>query len=251
MEILANNKVIFKNIDTIIWDKDATIIDANSFWAEITRRRTDKIISHYSIDEKFYSEICKNMGLDVASNKLIPLSPVAVLSREEVLQHLHNKLISLSVNSSKEKNDEIFLEVHAEFQKCASDYITLLPAVSELIQAFSKNGIMQFIITSDTKENATLSVQKFGLEHCFSGIYGKHEFSEPKKTGVPLLQVIKENNLNKEKILCIGDAEMDYLMAKHAGVMQVLLLGTGHTPLARLRTFVDTAYEDLTCISLQ
>ncbi len=251
MEILANNKVIFKNIDTIIWDKDATIIDANSFWAEITKRRADKIISYYSIDEKFYPEICKNMGLDVKSGKLIPLSPVAVLSREEVLNYLHNLLVSLGVNSNKEKNDELFCDVHCEFQKCASNYITLLPSVKTLIQAFAKNGFKQFIITSDTKENAILSVQKFGLDGYFSGIYGKHEFSEPKKTGIPLLQVIKENNLNPDNILCIGDAEMDYLMAKNAGVGQVLLLGTGHTPLADLLTFVNTAYDDLSCIAVK
>lgn len=250
MKILANNEVIFENIDTIIWDKDATIIDANYFWAEITKRRADKILAHYSLNKNFYSEICKNMGLDVETGKLIALSPVAVLSREEVLFSLHKKLLSLGVSSSETKNDELFSEVHTEFQDVACDYIHLLPSVSDLILEFQKHNVKQFIITSDIKENAILSVQKFGLDGCFSAVYGKYEFSEPKKTGIPLLQVIKENNLNPNTVLCIGDAEMDYSMAKNAGVGNILLLGTGHTPLSYLQELTETAYPDLTCISV-
>ncbi|MBR1977593.1 HAD family hydrolase [bacterium] len=251
MKILANNEVIFENIDTIIWDKDATIIDANYFWAEITKRRADKILSFYSLNSSLYPEICKNMGLDVISGKLIPLSPVAVLSREEVLLSLHNKLIALGVQSNEIQNDRLFSEVHEEFQHCACDYIHLLPSVEDLVLAFARNNFKQFIITSDIKENALLSVQKFGLETCFLNIYGKHQFDEPKKTGIPLLQVIKENNLNPKTTLCIGDAEMDYLMAKNAGVPNVLLLGTGHTPLSYLQALVKTSYQDLTCISVE
>ncbi len=250
MKILANNEVIFDNIDTIVWDKDATIIDANYFWAEITKRRADKVIAHYALNDKFYSEICINMGLDTQTGKLIALSPVAVLSREEVLLSLHNKLLSLGVNSSEAENDKLFSHVHSEFQDVACDYIHLLPSVSDLILEFQKNNANQFIITSDIKENAILSVQKFDLEHCFAGVYGKHQFNEPKKTGIPLRKVIEENNLNPKTILCIGDAEMDYLMAKNAGVDNVLLLGTGHTPLSYLQNLVKTAYSDLGCISV-
>ena len=159
MDIFANNKLIFRNIDTIIWDKDATLIDANYFWAEITRRRAHKVLEYYSIDNKHYSEICKNMGLDTQTGKLIELSPVAVLSREEVLNFLHEKLVSLGVKSDKQKNDELFCEVHRDFQECACDYIHLLPYVEELVCAFSVTGAKQFIITSDTKENAILSIK--------------------------------------------------------------------------------------------
>ncbi len=251
MNIFLNNELVFCNIDTIIWDKDATLIDANYFWAEITRRRADKVLAHYSLGKEFYSDICKNMGLDIETGKLIELSPVAVLSREEVLNFLHSKLLSLGVKSDKQKNDELFCEVHSEFQECACDYIHLLPAVKELVEGFSAGGVKQFIITSDTKENALLTVQKFDLEKHFAKIYGKAEFSQPKKTGIPLLEVIKENNLNHETILCIGDAQMDYLMAKNAGVENVLLLGTGHTSLEYLKSLTKNSCADLTYVSIQ
>ena len=251
MDIFANNKLIFHNIDTIIWDKDATLIDANFFWAEITRRRANKVLECYSIDSKHYSEICENMGLDNESGKLIELSPVAVLSREEVLNFLHEKLLSLGVKSDKQKNDELFCEVHSEFQQCACDYIHLLPSVQELVCAINASGAKQFIITSDTKENAILSIEKFGLDKYFSGVYGKAEFTQPKKTGIPLLEVIKQNNLNPDTILCIGDAQMDYSMAKNAGVENVLLLGTGHTSLSYLLNLTQNAYPDLTSISVK
>ncbi len=250
MNIFANNKLIFENIETIIWDKDATIIDANFFWAEITKRRADKVLEAYCVEDEHYCEICKNMGLDTISGKLIPLSPVATLSREEVLNFLHNKLLALGVNSDKAKNDEIFCDVHRDFQACASDYIKLLPLVSKLIQEFASHGVKQFIITSDIKENALLSVSKFGLQNYFSCIYGKDEFTEPKKTGVPLLKVIEENNLNPQTILCIGDAEMDYLMAKNAGVNNILLTATGHTPLDVLLNFTNNSYPDLSCVKV-
>ena len=43
IDIKIGNEII-KNIDTVLFDKDGTIIDSNIYWGEIIKRRSKKII---------------------------------------------------------------------------------------------------------------------------------------------------------------------------------------------------------------
>ena len=71
-------------IDTVLFDKDGTLMDSNVYWGEIIKRRAKKIIDTYevSLSEK---ELCLKMGYDTKEEKLLEEGPIAIVSRNRVI----------------------------------------------------------------------------------------------------------------------------------------------------------------------
>ena len=245
MDILLNDGNIIKNIKTIVWDKDGTIIDSNCYWGEIIKRRSKKIIDTYNVNKDYLDKICALMGFDLKTQKLMEKGPIALLSRDEVLEILHEGLLGMGIDSGKTTNNQIFNDVHEEFKDEAIDYVQILPYVEDTIKLFFKNDINQILITSDTKENAITCLKKFNLDKYFNKIYGKNDFSAPKKTGMPLIEALKQNNLNKDEVICIGDAKMDYDMAQNASVKAALLVATGQISIKELQKYSKYSINNL------
>ena len=51
---LSNGDWIINNVDTILFDKDGTLIDLDYFWGKITEMRVEKVILTYGIKKELY-----------------------------------------------------------------------------------------------------------------------------------------------------------------------------------------------------
>ncbi len=191
-----------KNVKNVIWDKDGTLIDVHIYWSEIIRRRANEIVKKYNLNYALYTDICKMLGLDVDNGRLLQEGPVGVLSRYEILEKLHIYLLDQGVNSNMNINELIFNVVHSEFKPFMYNYVKLLPCIKDTLDKFHQQGIRQYIITSDTSENAKSIADYLGIIKYFKKIWGKDEVRVPKKNRRACIEVngrrklrIKRNNL--------------------------------------------------------
>ena len=161
-----------ENIEAVIFDKDGTIIDANIYWSEIIKLRAEMILKEYKIKKNFYSKICESMGLNLNTNKLLPDGPIALKSRNEVINSLLSFLNEIEINILPDDAKKIFRKVHENFSLKVNKFIKPIDSSINLIRNLSQCGVKLALITSDTTLNAKNTLKKLKLDSYFDIVIG-------------------------------------------------------------------------------
>ena len=85
---IKSNNFVLDSIKGVIFDKDGTITDSHRYWSKIIKMRAALIMNRNKINRKYYPDLCKSMGLNIQTNKLLPSGPIALKSREEVINNV-------------------------------------------------------------------------------------------------------------------------------------------------------------------
>ncbi len=129
-------------------------------------------------------------------------------------------------NLSMEQLEEWF---HGHFRQVQDDVVEL-PHAREFLQLCRERGIRTFLLS-------TIHRDHFATQ---SGLTGFPEFIERVYIEVldkrsKILELLRENRLEPDETLFVGDMQHDIETAKHGGVFSCAVL-TGYTDLATLRT---------------
>ena len=219
----------FDNIQLVVLDKDGTLTDAHLFWAEVIRRRAAALVRYFDLPQSEAAQLCQIMGLNVATGKLLPEGPIAIVSRDRVIEIVTEFLLyKYRVVADKQIIAQLFDDVHAEFAPTMTDYIRLLPGVREFLESI-RGRVKIALITSDGRASTMLALTHCGIADYFDIIITRDDCPQPKVTGIPLKQLLNDTKVSPSQTLVVGDAKMDFDMAAAAGVENVLLVETGQT----------------------
>ena len=233
----------FHNIQLVVLDKDGTLIDADFFWSEVIRRRAAALVRHFDIPQNETAQLCHAMGLNVATGKLLPEGPIAIVSRNRVIEILSEFLLhKYKIHADCDNLAQLFDDVHAAFAPNMTDYIRLLPGVRAFLDSIYGN-VTIVLITSDGRLSTETALTHTGIRQYFDHNITRDDCPQPKVTGIPLREFLDRMKIPPSHTLVVGDAEMDYRMAVAAGVEQVLLVETGQTTAAELRQCVGRSAE--------
>ena len=240
-----------KDVKAILFDKDGTFISSHIYWGEIIRRRVRAVMDFYTISDDFFEELCLSMGLDCNVNKLIPEGPIALLARDAVIKSLKDKLKSLNISAKSEDIEQIFKDVHKEFLPEIYDSIELITEARDFFVGLKQAGVKMAVVTSDTRANTEAILEYLNLNQYFDLVIGKDDCKMAKKTGEPALVALSKLNVNAKNTISVGDASMDYEMAKNANLAGSILVATGQTPLKELKTYTNTVVESLKEVQIE
>ena len=98
MPTLYSDNWQIDNVEAVFWDKDGTFINPDAYWGKLCELRIEKIISFFNLPQNMYDDVAYVIGYDVLNKKLIPNGPVAVLSRNEVIDILLAYLLEINNN---------------------------------------------------------------------------------------------------------------------------------------------------------
>ena len=160
---------------------------------------------------------------------------------EEVAQKALNHHINNGGMSRFEKfkfYHETFLNIKVDealIEKLAADFSTLViegvinsPEVigaNEFLKENFKN-FKYFIITGTPIDEINYILQKRNMDHYFTGVFGS-----PVKKNIWTEHVIKKYELNRDKIVFVGDALADYEAAKSSNIHFILRETSENIPL--------------------
>lgn len=215
------------NIDTVLFDKDGTFIDLHYFWGKMTELRVEEILKRYNLSRENFSKLCLCLGYDVKSGKMLSDGITALYSRVIIIQIFCKDLKDFGVDISEKELEEIFDYVNNIFYKEMVKYTKPIDSAVEFIKKLRKNGIKIGIVTSDSKESTLMTLRHFDWENLFDVVIGRESTKETKESGIPVKMALKEINSKPETAIMIGDAPMDYIAAKNAGVERTILSATG------------------------
>ena len=233
------------NIQGVLLDKDGTITDSHIYWSELILIRSRLILKKYSLNEEYFDKIATSMGLNVNTRRLMPKGPIAIKSRNEVVENIIDLLSQISVNAYKEEILEIFNQANTSFKVNAENFIKPINHAIQFILKLKNSGIKISLVTSDTTNNAINAMEVLNIKNNFDYIIGGDSCLGKKATGEPAIFACKKMSLEPKYVIAIGDAEMDFKMAKNALLMSSILVATGQNDLDELRKINPMSINNL------
>jgi phosphoglycolate phosphatase-like HAD superfamily hydrolase len=167
------------------------------------------------------------MGFCRRTKRLLPTGPIALVSREEVIGHVLHHLSNQNVKVAFEDVARLFEVVHKKMLFHIDEYVRPILEARPLFEVLQKKGVPMAVVTTDSIENTHATLAKLGLTHYFSAVVGKESSKKTKETGEPALIALQELGMEAADAICIGDAPMDILMAKHSGCRACIGVATG------------------------
>lgn len=247
---LSSSNWNVEGIDTILFDKDGTIIDLHTYWGGIVEARVKSVIKKLNLKEDNYESLCMAMGFDVKSKRLMENGPVGNLSRDGVIESLITALRNLGVICSYDFICDIFNEVHKQYLSEIELHTFLIPEAKVFLKKLKEKNVKMAIVTSDTHENAIAILQYLKISNYFNIVIGKDDCSSEKKTGEPARLALELLQSSHENTIVVGDAKMDYLMASNSGLKGAILVSTGQNPINSLKRYTDYTVDSLSKIDV-
>lgn len=220
-----------KSIQSIILDKDGTIIDAHHYWIEMSNLRIREVLNSLNISEstKKYlkNKLEKSFGIDNQNQRISKHGPASVKPRNYMAKLMLDGLLEEEIIIKHEEINEAFLRVDEISEGTISNFLTLLPGVENFINESFSRGIDLCLVTNDITPRANLALKHLGLFNKFKYIFGQDKVSEPKPAKDLAELVVKSGNYSKECIINIGDHPNDMKMGINAEINQNYAVLTG------------------------
>ena len=250
---LKTDSWIIENIDTALFDKDGTFIDLHYFWGKMTEMRALEVIKFFNLDSTFIEKICFILGYNMSAKKMIPTGITALYSRKKIIEIFVEKLREFNILASIEEIEMIFDKVSLEFYKNIMDYTKPIAEAINFIKELEKNNVKLGIVTSDSVESTRLTLENLGLDKVFSTVIGRESSPEIKESGIPTKMALEALGANPETTIMIGDAPMDYISAKNAGIEKIILIATGqieNNELQKTSEYVLDSLKEIKCLKI-
>jgi len=238
------------NIETVLFDKDGTFIDLHYFWGKMTEMRVLEIIKQYNLDKNLFEKLCLLLGYNPQTSKMLSDGITALYSRSKIIEIFGKDLLEIGIKISNKELEEIFDLVSFEFYKDIEKYTKPIDSAIEFIKLLYSKGVKLGIVTSDSVESTNLTLKQYGWEKYFDVVIGRESSPFTKESGEPTKLALKMLNASPETTLMIGDAPMDYISAKNAGINNVILVATGQITLENLLPITQEVVELLSNIEI-
>jgi phosphoglycolate phosphatase len=236
-------------VSAILFDKDGTFVDSHQYWGKIIFHRSKAICEAFHLDTSYIENLEVVMGFSRSLGRLLSTGPIALVSRDEVIEFVTQYLLTQNVKASKLQVSEIFEHVHHEMEKI-DDHIKLIPEALPLFKSLKERGIKLAVVTTDAIKNTEMTLELLGLRSYFSAIVGRESCQEPKASGVPATIALSKLGISSQKSICVGDAPMDMQMALKSGCQACIGVATGQVSEYDLRKVTPYVVGNLSQLSI-
>ena len=114
---LKTNDWEITNIETVLFDKDGTFIDLHYFWGKMTELRAEEIIKRFNINEKYFSNLCLDLGYNTKTKKMLADGITALFSRVKIIEIFTKNLEKYGIKTTEREIEIIFDFVSELFYK--------------------------------------------------------------------------------------------------------------------------------------
>lgn len=208
-------------IELIIFDLDGTLVDS----CEDITQALNYCFQKKGIEGFSKEEVRKMVGEGV--NRLI----------EKALQ---SRNLSLPIQDLV----DCFINYYREH---IADFSRVYPNVRETLKELK--GIKKAVISNKLTELSIKTLEKLELLEYFDFVAGSDFFSERKPSAVPIIETIRKFNTSKDKVIVVGDSELDIKAGTLAGVKTVAVTyGYREKEFLKNADFIIDKFSDLITI---
>lgn len=239
------------NIETVLFDKDGTFIDLHYFWGKMTELRVKEVIKRFRLSDESFEKLCLHLGYDVKSGKMIPDGITALYSRSKIIEIFKSNLLDFGVKTTNVELAEIFDYVSEVFYQDMVKYTKPIDSAIKFIKNLHQKGVKLGIVTSDSIVSTQLTLENFGWTNLFDVVVGRESSTETKESGALTKLALEKLGANAQTTIMIGDAPMDYISAKNAGINRTILIATGQICIKELDKTSEFVLESLENLGIE
>lgn len=221
-------------VECVLFDKDGTFIDLHYFWGKMTELRALEVIKTFNLNNEYFEKICAILGFDLKTKKMLPDGITAMYSRKRIIEIFKTELETFNIFTREELIEEIFDNVSEAFYNDIKKYTKPIPEAIDFIKNLRTKGIKLGIVTSDSVKSTILTIEQFKWNDYFDVVIGRESSKFIKETGEPTKLALKLLNANPQTTVMIGDAPIDSISAKNAGILNTILVATGQINKSKL-----------------
>jgi len=207
------------HIRGVLLDKDGTILDYEKTWLPINRQIA---MAAAGGDLRLANELLREGGQDPVTNRIIPGSPFAAGTVDEIAA-CFSAILGPSTPAG------LASEIDAIFARGGAETAVLIDGVAEAIDTLKRRGIAVGVATNDSISGMKASLARVGLLDRFDVLLAA-DSGYGGKPGPGMATAFSElTTLDPSQLAVVGDAVHDLEMARRAGygLKVAVLSGTG------------------------
>lgn len=236
------------DIELIICDKDGTLTDFNTMWANWIKNWIDRLIAKvgesHTLDLAILTKnLDKSLGFKRETFSVVPESPVAVSTMAKISTVAMTVLYQAGLNWHSAEELVGFV---------ASQPVTMTTAmvrpVGDVKQAFERwaaANINIVIATSDDREPTLAAVELLEIGHLVSAYCCGDDPIANKPNPEAIYRLSQEFGVPPNKMLMVGDAVSDMAFGRNGGVAGCIAISGGSGDQAALENAADIVIDSV------
>lgn len=232
-------------IEGIIFDKDGTLLDSESFWPVLLETRMGKL-REQGVAEHVISNCCRTLGLH--HDRTIDYSgPFALASRGEEMLVTSTVLYQNGYRWDKARKMVEKAYDKAEEELDMDKITKLFPGVKDLLKELKDRGLKLAVATADAMTRAERMLHSAGLIQYIDLLVAREMVKEGKPKPDMLKYISMKFNIPCNKMAMVGDTSSDMEMAAAAGCIGIGVL-TGEGSRESMEDVAVEIIEDVTML---
>lgn len=213
---LQVGSAVLENVDLVIFDKDGTLMDLYTYWANMVGYRVELAKHKFGFSDKDKTKIMYAMGVDCANKRLRKNGPVGIKSRETVMAAMEDSLSAIGFSDTHDLCFDIFREADKASLKNFAEIVKPIDGMHDLINALNERRCRIAIATTDKTERAALAVKHLKIFDKIDVIVGADMVKNCKPYPDMVNLILDKLSIDKSSAVMVGDAVTDIEMGNNA-----------------------------------
>lgn len=228
----------------VIFDKDGTLMDFDSFWLPVTRNVIRELKREKKADDILENEILDSLGIENGVTNIDGILCGGTYAQAGKIMHdvLKNHGYDCSVNEVTEFVTDSYYQ---SFEKGV-----IKPACDNICEVFGRlkrAGLKLVVVTTDKPFVTKKCLQRLGIEELLDRVYTDDGNFLPKPDPCCIFDFLTREELSTSEVVMVGDTLTDVTFAKNGGI-KVIGVAKNDTDRERLTGKADAVIPDISHI---
>ena len=230
-----------KNIKAIVFDKDGTLLDFDSFWVPVARLATERVLSACGASQALCEPILEAIGV---KNGITHVDGMLCKGDYEDLYYVYRDLIA---DAGTDVDGEDLKHYLVDAYHSALGEGRLVPTCDNLygvLTELKRLGYGIGLITSDDRRGAELCLKGLGIYELFDEILCSDRSHPPKPDPYYMYEFCRRGGFKPSEVVMVGDSLADMLFGRNSGAYTVGVASCTENA-DFIRPYADTVVHDV------
>lgn len=209
--------------DAIIFDKDGTLLDFDAFWVSVSVKALEDVLGSFGMEPSLLSEILEAFGVHDGHTDINGVLCKGTYA--EMGEIVYEILAAHGCTAGRKAVVEAVERAYSR-NAAAGDVKPTCPHLAETLAELKGRGLHLAVVTTDNRPITLHCLEELGILPYFDVIYTDDGHTPTKPDPYCAGELCRRYDLDRKRVVMVGDTMTDVRFAKNAGITAVSLAPT-------------------------